>query len=83
MRKRYEKFKEGPPVGHLIYAAGNEISLERIVRSSGTRIVTWTIDLDQAPNEVISTVTHIARQVNGDDLRNLFDRSQDHNEIYV
>ena len=51
--------------GHLIYAAGNELPARRVVKSTGTEIVTWTIDLDQEPEELLSSistlVTHVSR----------------------
>lgn len=48
------------PVGHLVYAKGNEQAAEHTVRGSGARLVTHALDLDAAPNAVLAGVRRVA-----------------------
>jgi 5-methylcytosine-specific restriction enzyme subunit McrC len=44
----------GLPVGHLVYAAGNEVPARHVVRRSGTELICHALDLDQ-PQDLLLT----------------------------
>ncbi len=46
----------GLPVGHLVYAKGNEDAREHVVRRTGVQIVTHALDLDVEPAELLATM---------------------------
>ena len=46
----------GLPVGHLVYAKGNEDARAHVVRRSGVRIVTHALDLDVEPAELLAAM---------------------------
>lgn len=46
----------GLPVGHLVYAKGNEDAHAHVVRRAGVRIITHALDLDVEPAELLATV---------------------------
>ena len=46
----------GLPVGHLVYAKGNEDARAHVVRRAGVRIVTHALDLDVEPAELLATM---------------------------
>lgn len=46
----------GLPVGHLVYAKGNEEARAHVVRRSGVRILTHALDLDVEPAELLATM---------------------------
>lgn len=48
------------PVGHLIYAKGNETAKQHVVRNAGVAIVTHALDLGAAPAELIRAVGGLA-----------------------
>ena len=49
----------GLPVGHLVYAKGNEDARAHVVRRSGVRIVTHALDLDVEPAELLATMAEL------------------------
>lgn len=51
----------GLPVGHLVYAKGNEEEREHVVQHVGTRIIAHTLDLAAAPAELLESVQVLAR----------------------
>lgn len=51
--------------GHLIYAKGNERAREHVVRLSGIRLVTHTVDLTEPPAVLISSVETMASALRG------------------
>jgi len=46
----------GLPVGHLVYAKGNEDARAHVVRRAGVRIITHALDLDVEPAELLATM---------------------------
>ena len=50
----------GLPVGHLVYAKGNEDARTHIVRQSGVCIVTHALDLDVEPADLLNEVAALA-----------------------
>jgi 5-methylcytosine-specific restriction enzyme subunit McrC len=53
----------GLPVGHLIYAKGNEDSHEHVVKRAGTRIIAHTLDLAASPSEILAQLTTLTREM--------------------
>ena len=51
------------PVGHLVYARGNESAAEHVVQGAGTRIVSHALELDAAPAAVLADVGRIAERM--------------------
>ncbi|BEH02258.1 McrBC 5-methylcytosine restriction system component [Brooklawnia propionicigenes] len=49
----------GLPIGHLVYAKGNEDARAHVVRRSGVRIVTHALDLDVEPAELLATMSEL------------------------
>ncbi len=48
---------------HLVYAAGNEPAQQWTVRHCGVRITAHTLDLDQAPADVLEQVAALAERI--------------------
>ncbi|MGJ3510108.1 McrC family protein [Enemella sp. A6] len=48
------------PVGHLVYAKGNEEARRYVVRHAGIQIIAHTLDLDLAPAELLEAVKRLA-----------------------
>jgi 5-methylcytosine-specific restriction enzyme subunit McrC len=53
----------GLPVGHLVYAAGNEIPARHVVRGSGVEIICHALDPGQALSTLISQIEDLAYQM--------------------
>jgi 5-methylcytosine-specific restriction enzyme subunit McrC len=53
----------GLPVGHLVYAKGNEPEQTLVVRGSKVEIVTQALDLDQLPADLLAQVESLAERV--------------------
>jgi 5-methylcytosine-specific restriction enzyme subunit McrC len=53
----------GLPVGHLVYASGNEEPARHVVRQAGTEIICHALDLSQPPAAVLGDVRELAREV--------------------
>lgn len=53
----------GLPVGHLVYAKGNEPAAEHVVRGAGTRIIAHALELNAEPDAVLADVRRIAEQM--------------------
>ena len=53
----------GLRVGHLVYAKGNEDAREHVVQRAGVRIVTHTLDLDAAPQELLDSLSTLAQKM--------------------
>ncbi|WP_035759815.1 McrC family protein [Granulicoccus phenolivorans] len=51
------------PVGHLIYAKGNELPRAYEVRSADIRILAHTLHLDAAPQDVLASVQTLVEQL--------------------
>jgi 5-methylcytosine-specific restriction enzyme subunit McrC len=47
----------GLPVGHLVYAVGNEDPARHVVRQSGTEIICHALDLSQSPSVLLTSRT--------------------------
>ena len=50
----------GLPVGHLVYAKGNEDAGQHIVRNAGVTILTHALDLDAEPADLLRSVGALA-----------------------
>ncbi|WP_131738698.1 McrC family protein [Actinomadura roseirufa] len=50
----------GLPVGHLVYAKGNETPVRHIVRRSGTEILGHALDLDAEPSALLAQLGRLA-----------------------
>lgn len=50
----------GLPVGHLVYAKGNETPARHIVRRSGTEILGHALDLDAEPSDLLAQLDQLA-----------------------
>jgi 5-methylcytosine-specific restriction enzyme subunit McrC len=55
----------GLPVGHLVYAAGNEEPVRHVVRQSGIEIVCHALDLSQPPGTLLGQVRDLAGKIAG------------------
>jgi len=53
----------GLRAGHLIYAKGNENAARHIVRRSGIEIFCHAVDLDQAPDLLLTRMGDLARKI--------------------
>jgi 5-methylcytosine-specific restriction enzyme subunit McrC len=53
----------GLPVGHLVYAAGNEEAARHVVRQAGIEIVCHALDLAQPPTEILTAIRDLARKI--------------------
>ena len=51
----------GLPVGHLVYAKGNEDARRHNVRNAGVTIITHALDLDLAPSVLLGAVHGLAQ----------------------
>lgn len=51
----------GVPIGHLVYAKGNEDAREHVVRGSGVRLVAHALELDAPPAAVLSDIGALAQ----------------------
>ena len=51
------------PIGHLIYAEGNEDARHHTVRHAGIRVVAHTLDLNLSPQELLDEVDALARVI--------------------
>ena len=61
----------GLPVGHLVYAKGNEDAREHVVRPAGVRIVANTLDLQAEPASLLRSVSGLV-----DEMRPTVDRAE-------
>ena len=65
------------PVGHVVYAKGNEPSRQYTVRRAGTRLIAHTLDLSLSPGELLASIDSLARMIipgrvaHADDQRSL------------
>lgn len=55
----------GLPLGHLVYAAGNEEPAHHVVRNSGITIEVHCLDLHRDPPELLDSVDKLARFLAG------------------
>ena len=53
----------GLPVGHLVYAKGNEDARQHVVRDSGVRIVAHTLDVEAKPEALLESVRALAGEM--------------------
>jgi 5-methylcytosine-specific restriction enzyme subunit McrC len=53
----------GLPVGHLVHAAGNEVSARHVVRRSGVEIICHALDLNQPPSALLSDLRALAIEI--------------------
>jgi 5-methylcytosine-specific restriction enzyme subunit McrC len=51
------------PVGHLVYAAGNEEPARHAVRQGGIEILCHALDLGQPPNELLAELRVLAERI--------------------
>jgi len=51
------------PIGHLIYAKGNEKPASHVVRNAGVVIRCHTLDLEQSPRQVLGQIAAIATEL--------------------
>jgi 5-methylcytosine-specific restriction enzyme subunit McrC len=49
--------------GHLVYAAGNEEEGVKRVRNRDVGIVTWTVNLDREPHELLDSIDDLGRSI--------------------
>lgn len=57
----------GLPVGHLIYAKGNEEPRQYTVQRAGTRLVAHTLDLSLPPAELLASIEDLAQTLSVSD----------------
>lgn len=55
----------GLPAGHLVYAKGNEVAREHVIRCSGVRVVAHTVDLRLEPQCLLEEVRALASTMVG------------------
>lgn len=55
----------GLPEGHLVYAKGNALHADHVVRNADIRIHQHALDLQQPPDAILDHVASIARQCEG------------------
>jgi 5-methylcytosine-specific restriction enzyme subunit McrC len=60
----------GLPVGHLVYAAGNEQPAHHLVRRAGIEIICHALDLSQPPERLLAEVGALAGVIARDLIRN-------------
>lgn len=53
----------GLPVGHLIYAKGNEESRQYTVRRAGIRLIAHTLDLSLPPHQLLASIGDLAHSL--------------------
>jgi 5-methylcytosine-specific restriction enzyme subunit McrC len=53
----------GLPVGHLVYAAGNEVPMHHIIRQSGIKIVCYALDLNQPPGLLLAGIRDLSGKI--------------------
>jgi 5-methylcytosine-specific restriction enzyme subunit McrC len=53
----------GLPQGHLVYAKGNEVPVQHVIRHAGTKIICHAIDLAQPPAHLINQMHALAGAV--------------------
>jgi len=53
----------GLPVGHLIYAKGNEAAQQMVIRGSGVELHAHALDLELMPAELMKQVTTLAHRI--------------------
>ena len=53
----------GLPVGHLVYAKGNEAEQQMVLRGSGVELHAHALDLELMPAELLTQVHDVARRV--------------------
>jgi 5-methylcytosine-specific restriction enzyme subunit McrC len=53
----------GLPIGHLVYAAGNEDPARHVVRQSGTEIICHALDLSQPPGVLLTEIRDLASKI--------------------
>lgn len=53
----------GLPVGHLVYAAGNEVPARHVVRGLGVEIICHALDLNQHPAVLLAAVAALAGKI--------------------
>jgi 5-methylcytosine-specific restriction enzyme subunit McrC len=53
----------GLPVGHLVYAAGNEILTRHVIRRADVEIVCHALDLNRPPSLLLTDVLAIAEKI--------------------
>ena len=51
----------GLPVGHLVYAKGNDAETSAVIRNAGIAIHCHTVELDTAPDALAAQVDELAR----------------------
>jgi 5-methylcytosine-specific restriction enzyme subunit McrC len=51
------------PVGHLIYAKGNETPVAHRIQNTATTIIQHTLDLDTSPTELLAQVAELATHI--------------------
>jgi 5-methylcytosine-specific restriction enzyme subunit McrC len=54
----------GLPVGHLVYAAGNEAPAHHVVRESGVEVICHALDLSQPSDSLLAQVNDLAGRIN-------------------
>lgn len=53
----------GLPIGHLVYAAGNEEPARHIVQQSGTEIICHALDLSRSPDVLLAEIRDLALKI--------------------
>jgi 5-methylcytosine-specific restriction enzyme subunit McrC len=53
----------GLPIGHLVYAAGNEEPARHVVRQAGIEILCHAVDLRQPPDALLAEMRSLARKI--------------------
>lgn len=53
----------GLPVGHLVYAAGNEVPARHVVRGTGVEIVCHALDLAQPPALLLAEIGELSEKI--------------------
>jgi 5-methylcytosine-specific restriction enzyme subunit McrC len=53
----------GLPVGHLIYAAGNEMPAHHVIRQAGTEIICHALNLSHPPADLLAEVQVLAESI--------------------
>lgn len=55
----------GLPEGHIVYAKGDAVHADHVVRSTGIRIHQYALDLQQTPDAILDQIASITRQCGG------------------
>ena len=53
----------GLPVGHLVYAKGNEAEQQLVVRGTGVQLHTHALDLESMPAQLLAQVDDVATKI--------------------